>query len=463
MEKIDVAELLKDCPKGMELDCALYDDVTLSEVSDNRDNKFPIKIAIGANRYRHLTKTGGNDIIPESKCVIYPKGKTTWEGFVPPCKFKDGDVLSYQCGGLKNRTIYIYRYHKILNTTYYVALSGDTDSTFRVNYIGRCALNGYNGTVRPATEEEKERLFKAIKENGYKWNTETKTLEKLVEPEFNVGDWIIRNNKYTGIPVKVVEFNGYYSCELNGEVVSLTRNDVHNNFHLWTIDDAKDGDVVCYKDEISLYKHDIKNCTKQETTFGGFVYRCCYDGKRFIMDSLYSLTEQGKINIHPATKEQRDLLFQKMREAGYRWVAETKTLEKLVILKFKVGDKVRNKNNHNVVFTITGIGEDSYVCGASLALWFDDQDKYELVPNKFDITTLKPFNKVLTRDNGSQKWDANLFSFYDNESGDYRFQLVGVVCARYCIPFVGNEHLLGTTDDCDEFYKTWTNEEDWLN
>lgn len=27
------------------------------------------------------------------KCVIYPKGKTTWKGFKPPCKFKDGDVL----------------------------------------------------------------------------------------------------------------------------------------------------------------------------------------------------------------------------------------------------------------------------------------------------------------------------------------------------------------------------------
>ena len=91
MDKINIAELLKDCPKGMELDCALYDDVTLSAVSDNRDYKFPIKIAIGANRYRHLTKTGGYDIIPESKCVIYPKGKTTWEGFQRP--FKDGDIL----------------------------------------------------------------------------------------------------------------------------------------------------------------------------------------------------------------------------------------------------------------------------------------------------------------------------------------------------------------------------------
>lgn len=90
--KINIAELLKDCPKGMELDCTMFDDVTLLEVTDSR---FPIKIAIGRHRYRYLTETGGyaNDIIPESKCVIFPKGKTTWEGFIPPCKFRVGDMI----------------------------------------------------------------------------------------------------------------------------------------------------------------------------------------------------------------------------------------------------------------------------------------------------------------------------------------------------------------------------------
>ena len=26
---------------------------------------------------------------------------------------------------------------------------------------------------------------------------------------------------------------------------------------------------------------------------------------------------------------------------------------------------------------------------------------------------------------------------------------------KQCIPYEGNEHLLGTTDDCDDYYKTW--------
>lgn len=108
--------------------------------------------------------------------------------------------------------------------------------------------------------------------------------------------------------------NGYY----------LPFDTANREYRLWTIADAKDGDVVCYKDEISLYNHDIKNAAKEEITFGGFVYHCCYDGKRFITDSFYSLTEQDKTNIHPATKEQRDLLFQKMKESGYTWDSKKK-------------------------------------------------------------------------------------------------------------------------------------------
>lgn len=30
--KINIAELLKDCPSGMELDCTLFDNVRFSEV-----------------------------------------------------------------------------------------------------------------------------------------------------------------------------------------------------------------------------------------------------------------------------------------------------------------------------------------------------------------------------------------------------------------------------------------------
>lgn len=302
MKKIDIAKLLKDCPKGMELDCTMYENVTFAEVVENDSDEYPIVVSVGGMEdIIRLTKEGCWTSLSNAKCVIFPKGKTTWEGFQIP--FKDGDILSYQCIGFRNRTVYIYRYHHTMNTSFYVALGGDLE--FRVNRREGYALSGYNSTARLATEEEKQKLFQAIKERGYKWNAETKTLEKLIEP------------------------------------------------------------------------------------------------------------------------------------------------------KFKVGDKVRHKNNHNVVFTITNIEEDSYIRGAKIAFGICDQDGYELVPNKFDINTLVPFeSRVLVRDNKSQKWSPAIWGFYDSDYKDYQYRLVGVV-ARYCIPYEHNEHLLGTTDDCDEYFKTW--------
>ena len=35
------------------------------------------------------------------------------------------------------------------------------------------------------------------------------------------------------------------------------------------------------------------------------------------------------------------------------------------------------------------------------------------------------------------------------------FYAVGGCVFEQCIPYEGNEHLRGTTNDCDDYYKTW--------
>lgn len=54
---------------------------------------------------------------------------------------------------------------------------------------------------------------------------------------------------------------------------------------------------------------------------------------------------------------------------------------------------------------------------------------------------LKPFDKVLVRDDDDKEWQCNMFS-YIYEDGDY-----GCFNSwwKQCIPYEGNEHLLGTT------------------
>lgn len=82
-----------------------------------------------------------------------------------------------------------------------------------------------------------------------------------------------------------------------------------------------------------------------------------------------------------------------------------------------------------------------------------DWSKFEVAKPKFDINTLKPFDKVLVRDNNEQFWTCDWFSFHDTKQV-YPFACVGHYVSQ-CIPYEGNQHLLGTTNDCDEFYKNW--------
>ena len=76
-------------------------------------------------------------------------------------------------------------------------------------------------------------------------------------------------------------------------------------------------------------------------------------------------------------------------------------------------------------------------------------------PNKFDITTLIPFeSKVLARDSKNGKWIPTYWGFYDKDSDYFPYKVI-IGRYSYCIPYEGNEHLLGTANDSDDFYKTW--------
>ena len=80
---------------------------------------------------------------------------------------------------------------------------------------------------------------------------------------------------------------------------------------------------------------------------------------------------------------------------------------------------------------------------------FWDKPKVE----KFNPKTLHPFDKVLTRCDDSEKWGIDLFGYFDNL---YK----GVCCLdaylQMCIPYNDEtKHLIGTTNDCPDYYKWW--------
>ena len=173
MKKINIAELLKDCPKGMELDCTLYDNCTFEGIEDIGYINILVKTPNGQIK---LSKEGC--IIHNcnsAKCVIFPKGKTTWEGFQRP-SFKDGDIVTYKYEN-KLVSMILNKFVNFVEVHYHCALYDNAIGFVTNNYIV-----GEPKYTHLATEEEKQKLFDVIKENGYKWNAETRTLEKLVEP-----------------------------------------------------------------------------------------------------------------------------------------------------------------------------------------------------------------------------------------------------------------------------------------
>ena len=286
--KTNIAELLKDYPSGMELDCTVFDNVTFDYINTEQ-NRIYCKIDNRDTVW--FTAKGCINLAPSAKCVIFPKGETTWEDLYHPYQFKDGDIVVTTLGNIAiiRKPIgeeLFYIYGLMVGNGFY------KDETAKVV------------VERLASEEEKQKLFDAIKDNGYRWNAETKTLEKL--PKFKVGDVIVN------------------------------------------------------------------------------IYR-----KHLNSDSR--------------------------------------------------GWKIYQIENDKYIFT-----DGSYI-------HIQDQNNWELVPNKFDITTLVPFeSRVLVRNDENQRW---LPAFWGYKVVDGFITTFG--WSKYCIPFEYNAYLLGTTNDCDDFYKTW--------
>lgn len=138
------------------------------------------------------------------------------------------------------------------------------------------------------------------------------------EQKFYEGDWIACEELSTG---KIIRLDSdRYEVEFIDGSKGFPHIDyVDRDFHLWTIQDAKDGDILysIRVNAIILYKY--------RSSDGIYINTYCALQKGiFIKQEM--LWDRDFV---PATKEQRDLFFQKMKEAGYEWNAKKKELKKI--------------------------------------------------------------------------------------------------------------------------------------
>lgn len=161
-----------------------------------------------------------------------------------------------------------------------------------------------------------------------------------VEPKFKIGDLVVYNRNDSSreiLYVYDIRDGRYY---FNDNIYfSWSVKECDEKCHLWTIQDAKDGDVLACninKAEIGGNIEKLPNITPTICIYQNVVkdkdyihtYCSLYNGSSLVLsNSMYYNT--FVYNIHPATKEQRDILFTKMKEAGYEWDAEKKELKKI--------------------------------------------------------------------------------------------------------------------------------------
>jgi len=150
----------------------------------------------------------------------------------------------------------------------------------------------------------------------------------VVEPKFKVGDWIT-NGDYTWKIVEVKPLD-YILQSQDGNIVDDTISHVDEQFHSFTIKDARDGDVLALsyasQNYILIYKglHEKDFNTMMSVFCSYYVEENRYDDET---DSFHMLNT-GEI-ITPATKKQRDILIKAMNDAGYTFDFEKKELKEI--------------------------------------------------------------------------------------------------------------------------------------
>lgn len=150
-----------------------------------------------------------------------------------------------------------------------------------------------------------------------------------VEPKFKVGDWVVRDylNNHTVNQVAEVK-------QIDDEHFGYTLDDEmyfsgswESSYHLWTIQDANDGDVLYHKSPLTgieyfVMSRGVNRCGNIDSYFR-------YNSEDGFGINIPSVLSGELDDITPATKEQRDFLFSKMKEAGYEWDSEKKELKKI--------------------------------------------------------------------------------------------------------------------------------------
>lgn len=324
--KINVAEILKDKPKGTKL----YSDICCGECVLNEVSENAIYVDMyNKERFWFFSVYGTIYAFPNGGVLLYPSYEMRdWRKFA----WKKGDVLVN-----KDNNSHII-FEKFNDDTY-------TTFTGKLYYQATKAGYSYAHTRNIAMTQDfdieegdaAQTYINTIEEKlGVKLNRETLEVEKT-QPEFKDGDIV---------------------------AVDLYRKNIR------IFKEKKNGNNICWGKYYIGFS--FNNEGKLIQTFKNYTADCSSD--------------------RLATEEEKQQLFDALAKEGKAWDAEKK---EVVGLKPKV--------------------------------------------------EFKPFDKVLVRDNEDDIWEVSLFGYKD----ELYYRCDNGIPWIQCIPYDGNEHLLGTTNNVE--------------
>jgi len=232
-----------------------------------------------------------------------------------------GDVLADYAPNCDNPLIFILKDFKHIK--YNLAKESDYHSFcyLKANEKQQFCTGSWHHIhdLKPATAKQQELLFNKMKDAGYSWKPDNLELSKTkLEPKFKIGDWIVycKEGAYREIMyIYDIKDNRYY---LNDNMhFSWSIKECDEKCHIWSIKDAKAGDVLACAGSLFIYKEEYM--AGKPTAYCGLV-----DGV-FHISNLGCWTNE---KCYPATDGQRELLLSKIKKAGWSWNPDTLELSK---------------------------------------------------------------------------------------------------------------------------------------
>lgn len=158
-----------------------------------------------------------------------------------------------------------------------------------------------------------------------RWKPSEQKSADEIKPKFKVGDWVRAISSGNIFKILSVNDGLYRVLCYDGVEANYPIEEVEKDLAYWTIQDAKNGDVLYCENCGIEYIVMNKGVNENGNVDSYFRYNSMAG---FGIDVPSVLCANGD-TITPATKEQRDFLFKKMHEAGYKWDAEKKELKKI--------------------------------------------------------------------------------------------------------------------------------------